>query len=188
MSKIPVIGKEGDLMYLFGSLFRFGIDLCNLRSIPTDHPFQQRVAKKQIHKVSYNPLGNWLLPVAAIVVPVLKVNSLNDPATLPRTALWSALLLIILLVILRKAKGTKLEFPALPKMLLAFMGLSLAAHLISFAVAHDTAEAILATSRLLLIYLSMIAVLWQLKAGGMKALDRSTSATVSDIASDMSVP
>lgn len=108
-------------------------------------------------------------PLSAILLSFLSFSQLNDPATLPRTLVWSLLLFAWTLVLLRSLRKSGEEgLIALPLPLWAAMGLTLAAHLVSFSAAINVAESVLTTLRLVLMFSGVWLVASHLKLAGHK--------------------
>ncbi len=114
--------------------------------------------------------GKWakyLLPIALVVLSLVTVPSLADPATLPRTLIWTAGALVWM--IWKGAKAWKtgdFQLPRYPKWIIVSIGLLVIGHLVSLFVAHSLAEGILATSRMGVMLGSMYMLSWQLQEDG----------------------
>lgn len=114
--------------------------------------------------------GKWaklLLPVSLVVLSLVMIPSLNDPATLPRTMIWTASVLIWLIWKMRQVwKTTDFQTPSFPKWIVGSIGLLLLANLLSLFAAHSLAESIQAISRLGVMLGSIYVVAWELRETG----------------------
>lgn len=112
----------------------------------------------------------FLLPLGLLICSFVSVPSLNDPATLPRTLIWSICAILFIAIGISKGKLAQIQLYRFPKLIVGSMLGLIVAFLISIFAAFSFAEALMATLRMGMVLSGIILVAWQFQIGKADAL------------------